>query len=66
MSWVDYLYFYEFLVVYRIGQDVSNEGQDSYFVIISSSTRSFLGVYGFGLHPCVLYLWGVVRTILGS
>ena len=43
---VGYLYFYEFWVVYRIGQDVNHEGQELYvsFSILSSIRSS--GVVG--------------------
>ena len=40
---VGYLYFYEFWVVYRIGQDVSDEGQESCMCLLQFRHR--LGVF---------------------
>ena len=38
-----YLYFYEFWVVYRIGQDVSDDGEDSCLCLLQFRHR--LGVF---------------------
>ena len=59
-GWVGYLYFYEFWVLYRIRQDVNDEGPDSCMGLLQFRHRLgvFWGPYTDSIFDLVCYVFG--------